>query len=81
MAVKFRNLQISKILKRLSIKYVRSDFVILDTLFTLVHAHMRLAYTPCPKYELMDIIFESRYDKYYILWITFNKRTTNNVTK
>ena len=46
-----------------SINYIISDFVILDP---PVHADTLLAYTPSPKYQCTDILFQRRYDRDFV---------------
>ena len=43
-----------------SIKYVRSDFVILEPSFPLIHAHTLLAYTPSPLIRAYGYYFSKK---------------------
>ena len=63
-----------------SIKYVNSNFLILEPL-PPVRAHTLLAYTPPPLVPLYGSYFLKKIWQRYILWITIDQRTTNNVTK
>ena len=70
----------SLFIKESSMKYVRSDFVILEPLSRLSVETRFLATAPSALVRAYRRYFLKKIWRRYILWITINQRTTNSVT-